>query len=173
MAVKPHGLATRPGEPYPATFRIQWTHRESNSDLQPAELVSSHWTMSPCFEWTVWESTPSHRPCKGQSPPSACRPNCFCRGPSGNRTRSPSLPRTCASGTPTDHFARVIPAGIELALSCRPRLRRGARRRRLRRWTTGSLSVTEAGIEPAKSPRSGHRRAALVGDRFACLRTRP
>ena len=47
----PHGLANRPGEPYPATFRfIQWTHRESNSDLQPAELVSSHWTMSPQVE---------------------------------------------------------------------------------------------------------------------------
>ena len=27
MAVKPHGLANRPGEPYPATFRIQWTGR--------------------------------------------------------------------------------------------------------------------------------------------------
>src|SRR5882724_11164505 len=27
MAVKPHGLANRPGEPYPATFRNQWTGR--------------------------------------------------------------------------------------------------------------------------------------------------
>ena len=47
MAVKPHGLANRPGEPYPATFRIQWTHRESNSDLRHARAVSSRWTMSP------------------------------------------------------------------------------------------------------------------------------
>lgn len=49
--VEPHGLANRPGEPYPATFHfIQWTHWESNPDLQPAELVSSHWTMSPQVE---------------------------------------------------------------------------------------------------------------------------
>ena len=47
MAVKPHGLANRPGEPYPATFRIQWTHRESNSDFRHARAVSSRWTMSP------------------------------------------------------------------------------------------------------------------------------
>src|SRR5262245_2417255 len=56
MAVKPHGLANRPGEPYPATFRIQWTHRESNwgTDwhgcqlvLRHARAVSSRWTMSP------------------------------------------------------------------------------------------------------------------------------
>ena len=47
MAVKPHGLANRPGEPYPATFHNQWTHRESNSDLRHARAVSSRWTMSP------------------------------------------------------------------------------------------------------------------------------
>ena len=41
-------LAVRPGEPYPATFHLfQWTHWESNRDSQPAELVSSHLTMSP------------------------------------------------------------------------------------------------------------------------------
>src|SRR5688500_13112669 len=54
------GLANRPGEPYPATFRrtafpgrrcrpgkadLQWTHRELNPDFQSAEPVSSHWTM--------------------------------------------------------------------------------------------------------------------------------
>lgn len=41
-------LAVRPGEPYPATFRIfKWTHWESNPDLRPAKPVSSRWTMSP------------------------------------------------------------------------------------------------------------------------------
>src|SRR5262249_32729740 len=39
-------LAERPGQPYPATFPL-WTHRGSNPDFQSAELVSSHWTMSP------------------------------------------------------------------------------------------------------------------------------
>jgi hypothetical protein len=57
MAVKPHGLANRPGEPYPATFRIQWTHRESNSDLRDARAVSSRWTMSP-FSGPAGESNP-------------------------------------------------------------------------------------------------------------------
>ncbi len=42
-------LAERPGQPYPATFR-KWTHRESNPNLQSAELVSSRWTMSPCSQ---------------------------------------------------------------------------------------------------------------------------
>src|SRR5207248_2324598 len=57
MAVKPHGLANRPGEPYPATFRIQWTHRESNSDFRHARAVSSRWTMSP-FSGPAGESNP-------------------------------------------------------------------------------------------------------------------
>ena len=43
-ACAPHGLANRPGEPYPATFR------------------------SFC-KWTRWELNPSHRSCKDQSPP--------------------------------------------------------------------------------------------------------
>ena len=60
------------------------------------------------------------------------------RGPSGNRTRSPSLPRTCAAATPTDRLSSVIPAGIEPALSCMSR-------RRLRRWTTGSLFSDQGG----------------------------
>ena len=33
-------------------------------------------------QWTSWESNPSHRSCKDQSPPSAVRPSC--RGPSGS-----------------------------------------------------------------------------------------
>jgi hypothetical protein len=63
------------------------------------------------------------------------------KGPFGNRTRSSSLPRRRAAGTPTDHFAIVIPDGVEPSLSW-------LSPRRLRRWTTGS-PVTEAGIEPA------------------------
>ncbi len=31
-----HGLANRPGEPYPATFHMfQWTHWESNPAMSP------------------------------------------------------------------------------------------------------------------------------------------
>ena len=168
----------------PYVFKRQWTHRESNPDFQSAELVSSRWTMSPfVFQWTAWESNPSHRPCKGQSPPTACRPVCCfersvresnpvsvlttdvcCRNtyrPSCMVAPQLAWTRRCSVESREDATStrKVIPAGIEPALSCMSR-------RRLRRWTTGSLSVTEVGVEPTKSPRS--RR-----DRFACLRTRP
>ena len=72
---------------------------ESNPDLLVAGQVSSRWSSRPSSQTSVREST-----------------------------RSPSLPRRCATGTPTDR--RVIPAGIEPALSC-------TSRRRLRHWTTG------------------------------------
>ncbi len=55
------------------------------------------------------------------------------RGPSGNRTRSPSLPQTCAARTPTDHLLKVIADGIEPSISW-------LSPRRLRRWTTRSIS---------------------------------
>ena len=50
-----HGLANRPGEPYPATFRsyFQWSDRESNSPApqerqgRHAIAVSSRWTITP------------------------------------------------------------------------------------------------------------------------------
>jgi hypothetical protein len=47
MAVKPHGLANRPGEPYPATFRNQWTHRESNSDRPGGKPHRVEWLYRP------------------------------------------------------------------------------------------------------------------------------
>ena len=68
---------------------LEWTHRESNPNLQSAELVSSLWTMSPRFH----------------------------RGPFGSRTRPSSLPRKRAAIAPTDHCVSVIPDGIEPSLS--------------------------------------------------------
>ena len=144
----------------PYVFQCQWTDRELNPDFRHARAVSSRWTISPSLFSGPHGSRTHHTDLARVSRPQRhAGPSVVLRGPSGSRTRSPSLPRTCAAGTPTDHFSRVIPAGIEPALSCMSR-------RRLRRWTTGSLSVTEVGVEPTKSPRS--RR-----DRFACLRTRP
>ena len=136
MAVKPHGLANRPGVPYPATFRIQWTPRESNSDFRHARAVSSRWTMSPFRsvdrpgnrtpissvqarhlpvgraahvfnQRSVWELNPVFRHTKAACSLSTYRPKCF--------------------------RIAVIPDGIEPSLSCMSR-------RRLRRWTTGSSS---------------------------------
>ncbi len=49
MTRRSHGLANRPGEPYPATFRMfmQWTDRELNPDFRHARAVSSRWTIEP------------------------------------------------------------------------------------------------------------------------------
>ena len=65
MTVKSHGLANRPGEPYPATFHStklggslvlpilkfrlhsKWTAGESNPDYLIANQESCRWTSSP------------------------------------------------------------------------------------------------------------------------------
>jgi hypothetical protein len=127
-----HGLANRPGEPYPATFRFQWTHRESNSDLRHARAVSCLWTMSPTtFSGPAGESNPDLLVASQASSRWTSSP--FIRGPSGNRTRPSALPRQCAAAAPTDlRFPiTVIPDGIEPSLSwMSPRC--------LCPWTTGS-----------------------------------
>src|SRR3954453_15200209 len=112
MAVKPHGLANRPGEPYPATFRksvdpprielgspprqggvVPLDHEpiscsgpagESNPDLLGANEASSRWTSRPCSV----------------------------RGPSGDRTQSSAIPKRRAATAPTDQLKAVIPDGI-------------------------------------------------------------
>ncbi len=108
-------------------------------------------------QWTDRELNPPHRSCKGQSPPAAYRP-VFVRGPSGSRTRSPSLPRTCATRTPTDRcfsdpgWNRTITL-LHVTQASSP-------------LDHGIISkVTEVGVEPTKSPRPQR-------DRFASLRTR-
>src|SRR6476659_6102882 len=42
-------------------FVIQWTHRESHSDLQLAELASSCWTMSPSHFASGSRGTRTHK----------------------------------------------------------------------------------------------------------------
>jgi hypothetical protein len=148
----------RPGEPYPATFRMSVDRPGIEPGFPPRQGGVFPLDHQPVvFQWTAGESNPSHRPCKGQSPPTACRPSLLSRGPSGNRTRSPSLPRTCAAGTPTDHF------------SSDPGWNRTSTLLHVTQASSpldhGIVSVTEVGVEPTKSPRSRP-------DRFACLRTR-
>ncbi len=88
-------LAERPGQPYPATFHSQWTHRESNPDFQTASLMSSLWTMSPLlFSGPAGESNPDLLVASQASFRWTSSP---CRGPSGIRTRPSSLPRRCAA----------------------------------------------------------------------------
>ncbi len=108
-------------------------------------------------EWTGRESNPPHRPCKGQSPPGNM-PAQRSRGPSGNRTRSSSVPRRCAAETPTDRsfqgdpgWSRTI-AFLVVTQASSP-------------LDHGIMQVTGTGVEPAKSRGSRRRR-------FSCLRTR-
>jgi hypothetical protein len=116
---------------------FEWTHRESNPGLRPAEPVSFRWTMGPsffdCAQWTAGESNPDLRramPASSRwtsSPvekknwsgnripmlrvPSRerIRPSRSHKGPPENRTRSPSLPKRCAAGTPADRPAESRP----------------------------------------------------------------
>ena len=57
-AFRPHGLANRPGNPYPATLRIEWTRRESNPHYRHAMPVSSRWTTGPGKQSGEWGSNP-------------------------------------------------------------------------------------------------------------------
>ena len=102
----------------PYVFKCQWTDRELNPDFRHARAVSSRWTISP-FVFSGPHGSRTHHTdlARVSRPQRHAGPSVVLRGPSGSRTRSPSLPRTCAAGTPTDHFSRVIPAGIEPALS--------------------------------------------------------
>lgn len=57
---------SRAARPTVSGYLPKWTHRESNPDLQSAELVSSRWTMSPC-EWTARDLHPHLRRAKPAS----------------------------------------------------------------------------------------------------------
>ena len=104
---------------------FEWTHRESNPDLRHARATSSPWTMGPSItdpvEWTAGESNPDLRrampvssrwtssPFEERNRPGAYRPIPPIEGPPENRTRSPSLPRRCAAGTPADRLPASRP----------------------------------------------------------------
>ena len=155
----------------PYVLKCQWTDRELNPDFRHARAVSSRWTISPfVFQWTAWESNPGtdrrlvHRPCKGQSPPTACRPVCC-----SERSVRESNP---VSVLTTDVCSRNT---YRPFLSSDPGWNRTtgthAQRGSLLHVTQASspldhgiVSVTRVGVEPTKSPRPQR-------DRFACLRT--
>ena len=82
----------------------KWTHPESNWDCRHARAVSYRWTMSPCLSVDRMGIEPITPILQGSvASLGTCQP-VFVRGPSGSRTRSPSLPRTYATGTPTDRY---------------------------------------------------------------------
>ena len=153
MTRRSHGLANRPGEPYPATFRmsvdppgiepgfpprqggvVPLDHEPSvvSCLFQPVAIPHLQFILGPEPAFRVAHpamgrthraadlsaplscglSSSTHSGAPGNRTPitwvQAKRlpvgpaPH-IVRGPSGNRTRSPSLPRTCAAGTLTDH----------------------------------------------------------------------
>ena len=147
----------RPGKPYPATFRMLVDPPRVELGLPPRQggvFPLDHEPLS--FSGPDGNRT-HHTDLARISRLPWYMPARFVRGPSGNRTRSPSLPRTCATETPTDRnfsdpgwnrtsdFLGVIQASSPL--------------------DHGIMSVTEVGVEPTKSRGSRPRR-------FASLRTR-
>jgi hypothetical protein len=84
----------------------QWTAGESNPDLRRAMPASSRWTSSPYARMNRHGNrTPLLRdPFSRGDPPARSH-----EGPPENRTRSPSLPRRCAAGTPADRPAESRP----------------------------------------------------------------
>ena len=109
-----------PAGPWARLHHAQWTRRESNPDLRHARATSSPWTMGPSIadsaEWTAGESNPDLRrampvssrwtssPFEERNRPGNRRRSPPIEGPPENRTRSPSLPRRCAAGTPADRL---------------------------------------------------------------------
>jgi hypothetical protein len=144
MAVKPHGLANRPGEPYPATFRSQWTHRESNSDFRHARAVSSRWTMSPFRS----VDRPGNR-----TPISWLQARHLPVGRAAHvffqrsvRESNPAFRLTKAVCGRSTYRPQVIPDGIEPSLSW-------LSPRRLCPWTTGSSCSDRGGRRTHKITR--------------------
>jgi hypothetical protein len=155
----------RPGKPYPATFRLS----VDPPGIEPG-LPVCRTGVFPLDHEPVLLSGPDgnrthHTDLARISRLPWYMPARFVRGPSGSRTRSPSLPRTCATGTPTDR--RVSDPGWNRTITLLPTTTTP-------RCPTqasspldhGIMSVTRVGVEPTKSRGSRPRR-------FACLRTRP
>ena len=93
---------------------FEWTHRESNPDLRPRQgRCRPAWTMSPSISDSARVDRRGVEPRSpgvqagvvplDQQPISSRIADA--RGPPGNRTRSTSLPRRRAAGTPADRSA--------------------------------------------------------------------
>ena len=165
MTRRSHGLADRPGEPYPATFRIhfiEWSHGELNPDFRHAIAVSSRWTMTPLVERRGIE--PRLPGCKPSVFPLDQRPVVLKRSV---RELNPVFRLTTAVCCRNTYrpFASSDPGWNRTTGT-------HAQRGSLLHVTQASspldhgimLSVTRVGVEPTKSPRPQR-------DRFTCLRT--
>ena len=102
MAVKPHGVANRPGEPYPATFRIQWTGWESNPPHRSCKDQSPPWHMPAHEQRSVRESNPAFRLTKAVCSRSTYRPQVSNRSDPG-RNRPITFLVVTQAPLPLDH----------------------------------------------------------------------
>jgi hypothetical protein len=116
---------------------FQWTHRELNPDPQPAELVSSRWTMSPCCSVDVPGSRTPISWLQARRLSVGRAAHCRIANARSSKVRpgfEPGLPPYRGGvppKTPTDRFSKMIPDGVEPSVSW-------VSSRRLSRWTTGS-----------------------------------
>src|SRR5215813_9228933 len=134
--MRPHGLANRPGNPYPATLRIQWTRRESNPHCQHARLASSRWTTGPANQSGEWGSNPRSPAPKAGGLPLSYPLHEWTAGESHPDFRLATAASSCWTSSPKE-----VRPGIEPGLPRLPGRRAAA--------TLPDLPVAEAGFEPA------------------------
>jgi hypothetical protein len=148
----------------------KWSHRESNPDFQSAELVSSRWTMAPSVDRRGVE--PRLPGCKPSVLPLNEQPIYFKRSVRESNPVPLLTTEVCCRNT-------YRPKGNDECRMMKDKLAPPAASEFIIQHSSLIiLPVTEAGVEPAKSRGSGHRRApcaawSVVARRFACLRTRP
>ena len=114
--MKPHGLANRSGEPYPATFRIQWTGRGIEPRSPGCRPGIFPLDEPPMFsQRSVWELNPVFRYTKAACTLSTYRPQVFSHrsDPGWNRTITFLHVRQVSS--PLDHGIKlsVTEVGVE------------------------------------------------------------
>ena len=119
--LRAHGLANRPGQPYPATFRIVSGPTGNRTRISAtARAVSSRWTMSPSLcQWTAGESNPDRLVASQASSRWTSSPCCwFTREVRpGIEPGLPPYRGGVPPKTPTDQSVQMIPDGVEPSLS--------------------------------------------------------
>jgi hypothetical protein len=116
MAVKPHGLANRPGEPYPATFRIQWTGRGIEPRSPRCKRGIFPLDEPPMFcQRSVWGSNPAFRHTKAACSLSTYRPMCSLQSSDPGWNRTITFLVVTQAPLPLDHGIRlsVTEVGVE------------------------------------------------------------
>ena len=159
--------------PFHHRGNVQWTYRDSNPNLQHAELVSSPWTIgprqwtagdsnpnsrhatpassrwtsSPDCQWRRWESNPSQSACKAVSPPWDMRPHEALQRSA--RDSNPVFLPTKEACRRQHLQTRVTPDGLEPSFpGCRPGVVAAGPRDRVRRAVRRRQATIGTGPRP-------------------------